>query len=65
VEELTSYEVEDTLVRAPESELYRAIMNEMQFNRGAFIQDYVLSDDPEEVLAEYAQDFNEAREAVQ
>jgi hypothetical protein len=37
----------------------------MRFNPGAFVQDYVLSDNPEEVLAEYTERWNNARESVQ
>jgi len=66
VEELTTaYEVDDTLVRVPDTSLYRSIKNEMEFNPGAFIQDYVLSDDPTEVLSRYAARFDEARATVQ
>jgi raffinose/stachyose/melibiose transport system substrate-binding protein len=64
VQEITSFDVE-TLVRVPDSQLYRAITNEMRFNPGAFVQDYVLSDNPEEVLAEYTERWNNARESVQ
>lgn len=63
VDELLSYDLPTVMLEDP-SEEYLSVSNEMQLNWGAIIQEYILADDPDGVIAKYNQQFEEAKAEV-